>query len=64
MWNLGKKMLHVWNNLQFTNSRRLAKKKSVNYSDFLNEKLSFSEIRPHAQGTNKWQIWDLSLIVL
>lgn len=27
MWNLGKKMLHVWNNLQFTNSRRLAKKK-------------------------------------
>lgn len=38
-------------------------KKSVNYSDFLNEKLRFSEIRPHAQGTSKWQIWDLSLIV-
>lgn len=56
MWNLGKKILHMWDNLQFTNSKRLAKKKSVNYSDFLNEKLRFSEIRPHAQG-----MWDLSL---
>ena len=37
-----------------------AGKKNVNYSDFLNEKLRFSEIRPHAQGTSKWQIWDLN----